>query len=365
MDKIIKIYSDRSKLPESMPHVGMLYPFWGKNPENPEDPWRGIYDEYEKIGRFFYKMTSIDEADFAVLPVSWEFVVENEKLHDFAIDFAEDAEKKNKKILIFYWSDRDDDVPIDNAIIFRTSLYRSNKKSNEHAMPSWTEDFVERYFNGIFPLNKKGKKPKVGFCGRCGPFNLPIPTRLKKKVRWFASLAIPKSRMKYKYMLHTGDTIRSMCLSELIRSKIIENKFIIKDTFRGTDWLPDGGGYDFKTAQRARMEYVQNIAESDYIFCCRGAGNYSYRLYETMCGSRIPLFVDTDCVLPYDFEIDWKEFCIWVDEKDIGKLEEKVKSFHDGLSDQEFIELQMKGRKVWEEYISPVGFFKNLYKHFQ
>ena len=64
----------------------------------------------------------------------------------------------------------------------------------------------------------------------------------------------------------------------------------------------------------------------------RGGGNYSLRLYETLCLGRIPLFINTDCVLPFENNIDWKELCLWVDENDLDRIGEIVLDFHSSIS---------------------------------
>ena len=85
----------------------------------------------------------------------------------------------------------------------------------------------------------------------------------------------------------------------------------------------------------------------------------------TLCCGRIPVFVDTDCVLPFHSEINWKEYCVWVDEKEVSRVGEIVAAFHDSLTNRQFLDLQRECRKLWEDYLSPEGFFGNLYKHFR
>ena len=96
------------------------------------------------------------------------------------------------------------------------------------------------------------------------------------------------------------------------------------------------------------------------VLCARGAGNFSYRLYETLSCGRIPVFVDTDCVLPYDFLVDWREHCIWIDEGEIDRAGERVAEFHEGLTEKAFADLQRSCRRFWEEYIRPEGFFSKF-----
>jgi hypothetical protein len=112
-----------------------------------------------------------------------------------------------------------------------------------------------------------------------------------------------------------------------------------------------------------RKVYAQNMAGSDYILCCRGYGNYSWRFYETLSCGKIPVFIDSDCILPYDFELDWKKYCVWIKEDEIPVIADKIMEFHEKFSEKEFIDLQIECRKTWEERLSPEGFFRNLYRH--
>ena len=73
-----------------------------------------------------------------------------------------------------------------------------------------------------------------------------------------------------------------------------------------------------------RQEYLHNMIDSDYMLVIRGAGNASFRLFETLCSGRIPVLVDTDCVLPYEEQVDWKQYCVWVDQTELPYIAEKV-----------------------------------------
>ncbi|PMB11082.1 exostosin, partial [Fischerella thermalis CCMEE 5282] len=74
--------------------------------------------------------------------------------------------------------------------------------------------------------------------------------------------------------------------------------------------------------------------------------------------------VDTDCVLPYDFKIDWKKYCVWVYSKDLPQIAEKVAEFHNNLSPEQFVELQYDCRQIWKDWLSYEGFFNNFWQHF-
>jgi len=139
----------------------------------------------------------------------------------------------------------------------------------------------------------------------------------------------------------------------------LESNFIL----RGTFWA--GAVGDSSSLMEARREYVRNMEESDYVLCVRGIGNFSYRLYETLSMGRIPIFVDTDCVLPLDFEIDWRDYCVWVDTDEIDRIGDRVLEFQESLGEAEFEERQSACRRLWETRISPEGFFASFHRHFE
>jgi hypothetical protein len=352
---MMKIFSDRKYLAGGQPHTVMLYPFWGKNAEDPRHPASGRFDRYAEVGTRFFQMVPLMEADVAVLPAAWEHILRNKKAKELALDFVEVAREAGKPVVVFFWSDSYETVPIENAIVFRTSFYRSTRRSNEFAMPAWSEDFMERHLGSQLPLRPKREKPTVGFCGYAAP-RMPLKKAKRVVLRLGANiLGIGMSK---------GQDLRTKAMLMLAKSPLMETNFVVRERFLGGALLRDGTT-DYDTLQRMRQEYVQNMVDSDYVLCLRGAGNFSYRLYETLSCGRIPLFIDTDCVLPYDWLIDWKQHSVWVDAKDVDKIVKQVVAFHEALSPKDFRDLQVSCRKLWEDWLSPQGFFANFYRHFQ
>ena len=339
----LRIHSDRSFLKPATPHVVILYPFWGKNPEDPEDPNSGRFDEYEATGSDFLTLAPLEEADLAVLPFDWSSVDDDAQVAS-ARQFVARAEKAGKPAIVFFGSDSDEPVPLEGATVVRTSLYRSRRRRNEFAQPAWSEDFVQRHLGGQLVPRRKGSKPRVGFCGL-------VPR---------APVAFVRRRI-LRRPLGGDSTIRTAALRALDHDPAVETNFVRRSQFLGGA-LP-GGTLDPKMMLRAREEYVQNMVESDYVLCARGAGNFSYRLYETLSCGRIPVFVDTDCVLPYDFLVDWRDYCVWIDQGEIDRAGERVADFHERLTDQEFADLQRSCRRLWEEYVRPEGFFSKFHLH--
>lgn len=352
---MFKIYSDRAYLAPKSGHVIMLYPFWGRNPEDPRDPASGRFDRYATTGAGFVQMTDLAEAEVAVLPGDWSNVEGNSCATDLAMQFMEMANRAGKSTVIFFWSDSDKAIPYEHTIVFRTSLYRSAKKANEFAMPAWSEDFVGKYLGGQLPVRQKRTRAVVGFCG-FAPSSAIALRSWRQRARW--TLHTGKHALKNLVHRRADASIRAMALRAVETSPSIDANLILREQFWNGAFDP--GAVDWTKVQKTRREYLQNMVESDYVLCTRGAGNFSYRLYEALSCGRIPILVDTDCVLPYQSEIDWKTYCVWVDERDVVSIGDRVGKFHASLSEQEFVDLQYRCRRLWETHLSPEGFFKNF-----
>ena len=115
-----------------------------------------------------------------------------------------------------------------------------------------------------------------------------------------------------------------------------------------------------KHTHKTTLEFYDNLKNSDYVVCVRGAGNFSIRFYEALAMGRIPVFINTDCALPFDNEIDWKKHVVWVEYNERHEVAEKVADFHRVLSEKDFIDLQLANRKLWEERLTLRGFFNNF-----
>ena len=358
----LNIFSDKSYIPDGRGHITLLCPFWGKNTENPRDPATGRFDRYTEIGNRFFQMTTLHEADIAVFPGAWEHVIGDAAALEKAGQFIKNARQSGKRTVIYFFSDSDDDIPYENTIIFRTSLYRSRRKPNEFAMPAWSEDFIAKYHNGQLPIRQKKERPVVGFCGYAPPCKgMPLPFGQKLRSVIHGSRRLLKKLIGYK---NADSSVRTAALQVLAMNHQIDSNFIIREEFLGGA-SPSSGKIDFEKMNRLRQEYMQNMIGSDYILCARGGGNFSYRLYETLSCGRIPVFINTDCVLPYHAEINWKDYCVWVDETEVDRTAEKVVEFHKALSPEDFVNLQKRCRKLWEDWLSPVGFFANFHRHFK
>ncbi|MCC7447082.1 MAG: exostosin family protein [Anaerolineae bacterium] len=355
----LRLYADKNYIPKGKTHVTLLAPFWGRQTEDLDVIYHRRFDHFLEIGHSLFEMTSLDEADYAVLPSDWDTVEDDPKL---PLAFAEKARQAGKDVIVFLWGPSLESVPIENSIVFRNSMLGSTRKRTEFPVPYWFEDFVEEYLDNKQVIRQKVAKPTVGFCGFAEPLNPTPQQALINLARKSRAALTGKTGNKAAGVF--GRAIRTRAMQILDRNPNIATNFIIKDRFWAGAITPDGKP-DNARLQASRQEYLRNMLDSDYVLVIRGAGNASFRLFETLCSGRIPILVDTDCVLPYEEHVDWKKYCVWVDQTELASIADKVLDFHNKLSASDFVELQHACRAFWKDWLSPAGFFQHFHLHFQ
>ena len=304
---LISIWSDKKYLKGN---CHMLIPFWGEVVDK-NSPDAKRFNQWKNNGKNIFKLVdSPEDSDFIISPVT--------PLDKNFKYFENISRQFQKKLIVFFNSDDDRFIKKDpNTLLFRTSFYKSKQTYNEYALAAWSEDF------GVFSQNKKNDIPTISFCGVLDPRG-----------------------------------IRKKSIDILSKSKNIKTSFIIRKNFWGGFFNQN---ISFKTL---RHEFHENMKNSDYVLCARGAGNFSYRFYETLMSGRIPVFVNTDCVLPFDDFVDWFSFFPTIEYHEIDKIEERILEFHSNMDNESYIELQKTLRSLWEQFLSPTGFFQNIYRYF-
>ena len=148
--------------------------------------------------------------------------------------------------------------------------------------------------------------------------------------------------------------LRKRVLDIIDKTDIVHSEFIWRNRYHGGE---------FKRAdsiKRLRKEFYKNIENTNYTLCIRGTGNFSARFYETLALGRIPIFINTDCMLPFSGIIDWKKFVVWIELKDSLDINTILLDFHKGLTQTSLTNLQEKNRKLWEDFFSFPGFIHHL-----
>jgi hypothetical protein len=361
----LKIFTDLELLMIGNP-VELLIPFIGvfNEEDQPGKIMCRRFNEYLEQGKKSIELTSfIDDADVCLLPVYYELINDVITFENAIKPFIQKVEQSNKKTIIFAGHDvNNPTINVKNSIIFTSALNKSNQPKNMYAWPHFFEDFIKEYCHNEPIFKSKSPIPTIGFCGYAPP--LAVKSR-KAKIIGILKLIANYTGVIKRYPAQASHSYRARAIIGLCRAKKVKTNFKLKSQFA---FGPEGQLNTGKTGESDevfRRSFVNNILESDYTLCVRGIGNNSVRFYESLCCGRIPVFVDTDCVVPFDFKIDWKCLCVWVEEKDIDNIEKIVYDFHHNISNEDFIELQKKLRLIWEEYFSPLGFFKNLHLFLQ
>lgn len=239
---------------------------------------------------------------------------------------------------------------------FRMGGFKSQLSSNNRGFPVIIPDSCEKiYSTPEVELRKKQELPVVGFCGHA---HFSFWKQLKEKGVFIREnikrFIINPLRKDYEPLFASGYE-RAQLLRDLEKSSAIKTNFIYRKHYRA-------GAVTWETRAATTQEYFDNIKNSDYVLCVRGAGNFSVRLYETLMMGRIPVFVNTDCLLPFEEQIDWKKHVVWVEWKDRKNIAARVAEFHNNLKGQEFEQLQLANRGLWKETLSVnamLAFIKN------
>ncbi len=332
----LKLYSNKAWLVPDKNPILPLALFWSYQELPAHDPDYGRYNLFLQNGKQFFELSaSPDDCDVWVFPTEYSSSVQKE-----ISEIENQARTFGKKLLLYYNSDDDGKLNLNNSILFRTSFYKSSAAPYEYAIPGWSVDFL-KYSPGkkIIPI-PYDLKPSVSYCGYVDYTGSSFLHYVNNKIKPLK----PTWENKAKFL--RGELCRV-----LKRNKNINTSFIYRNGF----W---GGSETDKN--KIRNEYAQNMFSSLYSISTRGGGNFSYRLYEILSCGRIPVFLNTDCVLPWDTIVDWKQHVVWIEEKDISDADKIIVDFHASKNDDEIKEIQIKNRKLYEEYISPLGFHKQM-----
>lgn len=356
MNKIkkINIYTAKDHSNRNMWLKFLIHPiksFWGDGTED----WKIYEPEFLFYKKYFKLSKDVKNSDAAFLPLTLNYYVKMNKLH-IAKDFIFESRYNNLKTYI--WVEGDYEINFmrncKDCIFIKYFGFKSDLTGNEIIKPGdLKRDLLLSLPNKNLKIRKKNKIPVIGFDGLANYPSYKLLNLIFKNL---------SSKIMYKFNItkvnrdHIFPKLlkRKKILNSLKKNNKIKTNFNIRNTFAaGSRGLN----------KQLRFEFIRNILSSDYTLCYRGSGNYSLRLYETLCLGRIPLFIDTDCKLPFEDKIDWKGLCLWVNVEDLDSICEIILDYHDSISKKRFMEKQVYCREVWNKYLSKEGFFKQFYKY--
>ena len=298
---------------------------------------------------------SLAEADVAALPVLWRQHTRAERAE--AVRFIDEAGLAGTRVAI--WVDGDDevDLPWPHVIQFQHAYRRARvRRTSSHAYPTFFADIVATEFDDDLAPVPKGPTPIVGFCGQARASAADEAKRLAWKVGTRAwSLAGRTEVVPEPLSSHLR--LRRQVLASLEHDPRVRTDFVVRDQYRaGLDKLRDAP----EVLDASSMGFFGNIRGAHYTVCVRGGGNFSVRLYETLCLGRIPLIVDDDGVLPWPDHPFWSETALVVDRRDLATLPDRVVAHHAAASEDGWIERQRAAQDFWRGWLSRPGYLHHL-----
>lgn len=349
MDKPLLLYAPMSLRDQSLPPSAMMYPFWGESVSDKAIFTKAVFRQLS-FNKNYYSLTENPaEADYIFLPYNYWAVEKNKPI---LLEKAFVLSKKLRKpLLLDAFGDRMDKIEFEHSVVLRCGQYQASLTNRDVIVPAYVEDLLVSYKDGVWQARLKQEGPPVvGFAGWA---HLPIldnwPTYLKDLPLRFGSL-FHKSLNKYR----KGVFLREEIMRDLESFSSIKTNFLIRPSFSGHTSTLSG------LAGKLRIEFVNNIANSDYTLCVKGDGNFSTRFYEALSLGRIPVFIDTDCVLPLAGIIKYPDCILTIAFDDAHKAGEVITAFHTQISPEEFIARQKLAREIFEKYLRLDNFTPHL-----
>lgn len=235
-----------------------------------------------------------------------------------------------------------------NVIYHRVGGFKSQLDTHNRAISPLLTDELKNLFNrDDIVVREKMPKPRIGFCGHASS---SVTKYFYEKAKFLQINGQRAVVGDFNFEpLFSSAFERKKLLSLLENSDETETNFVYRERYRA-------GASTEEERQKTTLEYYENIIDSDYVLCLRGGGNFSVRLYETLMMGRIPVFVNTDCLLPLDTHIDWKKHMVWVEWEERLKIADRVYYFHRNLTNNDFRQLQEKNRQLWSQTLTLKNF---------
>jgi len=259
------------------------------------------------ITRIPHTETTIIDCDF-IISSKMPYACINPSIIQTVLESYQDS---IKKVIVFLLSDYNEPLNIpSNVIFFRSGLYKSQRKSNEHLIPYiWVRQELQDAVP-FPPIQIKQIKPTIGFCGSI----MSHPCRIQH--------------------------INKIKLAPDIRTNFI---------LRTSHWA--GKPHD----KQVVTEFVKNIQSCLFTLCSRGTGNWSARFYQVLYLGRIPVVVNTDLLLPFEDEINWADTIVLCQSD--SELQSKIKQFN---SSNDITAAQMKCKSIYDNYLDPDVWCKRI-----
>ncbi|MEO9953560.1 exostosin family protein [Nonlabens sp.] len=327
---MIKLYTDHSLLlPENRKHAHPLIfdlHYYEHTPQS-------VYEKYQIVDK-------VEKADTIIFPLNYlsKGVSNLQKSYELLIKLAK---TNNKKLLVYTGGDYGKTFNDPNIITWRNAGFKDSNDKQTFVLPAFMNDPLENNVVSIQQLEYK-KLPHVSFTGFA-------TASFKEEVR--IHLSTLKTNLKRWFKIDHSDYQkvynaagkRCSYLKRLEKTPGVKTDFIYRDKYRA-------GSKTVEERKKSTREFFDNLNNSPYTFCLRGAGNFSVRFYESLALGKIPVLIDTDVQLPLESVIDWnKHICRMSPAEDLVDV---ITRFHNSHDHESFIELQNSNRSLYERYLN-------------
>lgn len=281
---------------------------WRFHPISHEWRTNPLWAGYRHDADLFVMSESPDEADFFVFPYLLDEMIECAGVQSVAVwlqqlPYYADAAERHL-FMTLHDSSEPFGMP---SCFFRASIKPSTKDSRACALPYPVEDFHDRcHFD---PDKIRFDVSFVGFIGDAmsGP-------------------------------------VRRAVVASLQQSPLLRVHISVSERFHGFE-EPD-------VRLQRRELFVESLASSWFVICPRGAGENSYRFFETLSMGRIPVLLSDGCLLPFEESIDYDCIILRIPEHAADRTAEILHKWLASQTRESLIERCKKARKVWEQYLA-------------
>ena len=338
---MLKIYTDSNYL----------------NPSNRRKVFPLLFDLHyipNALSNQFYKIINdISEADIVIVSIDINTFYSKKDGTTWLFDFIDTA--INLKKIVWIYTSGDYGITIDKPVYtFRASGFESKLNDKTFILPSFINNPYDGNLGISFQTISKTTKPSIGFVGNAnGSLKKYISEYLLYQRYCFKRFF--KIIHTDKQFFYPSSCKRYTFLQKLQNNDAITTDFIFRDKYRA------GVKTEFDKT-KTTQEFYQNILLNPYVFCLRGAGNFSVRFYETLAMGRIPVVIKSDFQLPLHNQINWNKHCLLLDEND---FESQFILFHNQISEDNFIKMQMDNLILWNQFLSRELYFKNIHSIFE
>jgi hypothetical protein len=341
----VRVFSDRAHYnrEQRAQLADILRPYWKDvafSEQERQDMYGLSFEDFQVVD-------NLAQGDLAVLPMTWNHYLKHGVMSQ-ARDFVNAARRVGRPILSYVSGDEGVTVPaeFDDVYVVRVSGFRSEKRQRQVAQPVFFEDPLKRYPELESYDRPVGAEPRpmIGFCGQSSvnlmKLGVDVVRGCCRNIQFHLGY-----RQEEPQPVYPPTFLRARAMKVLAASPLLKTRFISRARYRG-------GATDDEMRERTSREFYENIAETDYTLCVRGGGNFSKRFYETLAMGRIPVLVDTDCLLPFEPDLHWDDYIVRVSRDDLKSLPRRIAGHFASLNKAGLEEQKRKCRQMWSEWLS-------------